>query len=493
MATKYNDSFMSRKDLMRYQDTLIMIFMRALQEVNPDVETEVRASISGGLFIQPIGYSLSNDEISEINDYMHKLVANRTRITCEYLKRDEAMARLKTIARPYLQRILAHLSDEDVVKFYDLDGYWDVFYSELPDNVGDIEVHDVIKYRDGILLRFPFSEDPKKMLDSGKTLYNALLEQSKWNNMLGVKYIDDLNRAIEEGRTVETILLSEALHDKKIVEMADEIVRRNKRIILILGPSSSGKTTFAKKLSLQLKVNGKSPLYLSTDDYFAERDETPVDENGKYDFESVNAIDIKLFTAQIEALLAGEEVDIPTFNFITGSKEFGKRLTRLYGDDPIIIEGIHAFNPALIGSLDKDEEYKIYISPLSQLNLTMHNRLPATETRLIRRMVRDARTRNHSAADTIRAWSDVRRGEEENIFPFAHEADVFFNTIQIYEAAVLKKYALPLLETVGPDEPEYEDAQRMHRLFSYISDIEDDDLIERDSILREFIGGSIFE
>lgn len=479
---------------MKHQDTLLIIFMRALQEVCPDVEAEVRASISGGLFIQPVGYTLSNEEIAEVNTFMHKLVENRTEITRQYLKRDEAMAKLKEVARPYLQRILAKLPEDAIVKVYDLDGYWDIFYSELPEDVGYAVVYDVIKYRDGLMLRFPFSEDPNQLANSNdKTLYNALLEQSKWNNMLGVRYIDDLNRVVEEGRTVETILLSEALHDKKIVEMADEIVRKNKRIVLILGPSSSGKTTFAKKLSLQLAVNGKNPLYLSTDDFFLEREETPKDENGKYDFESVNAIDIKLFTAQIEALLAGEEVDIPTFNFVTGSKEFGKRLTRLYGDDPIIIEGIHAFNPALIGGLNKEEEYKIYISPLSQLNLTMHNRLPATETRLIRRMVRDARTRGRSASDTIRAWTDVRRGEEENIFPFAQEADVFFNTIQIYEAAVLRKYALPLLETVGPDEPEYEDAQRMHRLFTYIADIEDDSLVERDSIIREFIGGSIFE
>ena len=309
---------------------------------------------------------------------------------------------------------------------------------------------------------------------------------------MGIDYVSDLNKKIEEGKFKELIQLSEALHEHRIVEIADMIKKQKKRIILIAGPSSSGKTTFAQRLCIQLRVNGLQPLYMGTDDYFVEREDTPVDEFGEKNYEDLDAVDIHLFNQNINDLLAGKEVDMPTFNFLTGHKEFGKRLTSIKSGQPIVIEGIHALNEELTRELPHDEKFKIYISPLTQLNIDSHNRVVTTDHRMLRRMVRDYKYRGHSAQSTIASWPKVRAGEDKNIFPYSNEADVLFNSVHLYEICVLKKYAKPLLEAITPEEPEYSDAVRMLNFLRFFKTVDDDSAIVNNSILREFIGGSVF-
>lgn len=304
--------------------------------------------------------------------------------------------------------------------------------------------------------------------------------------------MSDLDRKIEDGKFKELVQLSEALHERRIIEIADMITKSKKRIILIAGPSSSGKTTFAQRLCIQLKVNGLDPLYMGTDDYFLERTETPLDEYGEKNFEDLEAIDINLFNNNMNDLLSGKTVDLPKFDFLTGTKQYGERITSIRSNQLIVIEGIHALNEAMTLEIPREEKFKIYISPLTQLNIDSHNRISTTDHRMLRRMVRDYKYRGHTAQSTIREWPKVRAGEDKNIFPFSNEADVLFNSVHLYEICVLKKYVEPLLENISPEEPEYGDAARMLNFLRFFKTIEDDSVIVNNSILREFIGGSIF-
>ena len=288
------------------------------------------------------------------------------------------------------------------------------------------------------------------------------------------------------------ILLCEALHEKKIAEMADMITEQRKRIILIAGPSSSGKTTTAKRLCIQLRVNGLEPLYMGTDDYFVERSDTPLDENGKPNYEDIEALDTELFNRNMNDLLSGKVVDMPEFDFLTGEKRFGRRLTSIRSDQPIVIEGIHALNGKLTEFIDDSQKFRIYVSPFTQLNIDSHNRVPTTDARILRRIVRDYKYRNKSAAGNIDQWTQVRAGEDKNIFPFNGEADVVFNTALAYELAVLKKYVETLLEEIDDSQPEYSEAVRLLKLTRFFDSIEDESAIPNNSIIREFIGGSVF-
>ncbi len=385
---------------------------------------------------------------------------------------------------PYMKRI----------PFYSLDGYMDFFYGLMAPSTGYIKYFQLMKYRRGVLLRFPHPSKPNEIpqyIDE-KALYKTFGEEKRWGKLMEISYVSDLNRRIDEGKIKELIQISEALHERKIVEIADMITKQKKRIILIAGPSSSGKTTFAQRLCIQLRVHGLKPLYLGTDDYFVEREQTPTDEFGEKDYENLNAVDIDLFNDNMNDLLAGKEVDLPVFNFLTGHKEFGTKKTRIKATQPIVIEGIHALNRALTPKIAEEEKFKIYISPLIQLNIDNHNRIVTTDHRMLRRMVRDYKYRGYSAQNTIDSWPKVRAGEDKNIFPFAGEADVVFNSVHLYEISVLKKYAKPLLEEISRDEPEYADAHRMLNFLRFFRTVEDDSAIVNNSILREFIGGSVF-
>lgn len=449
-------------DYVAYQNTISMVYIKAARDVLPGIDIEIDNSLNKGFYTLP-SVPVTEQQVKAISDRMTEIIA----------------------------------ADLPIIKeesSYRLEDYCDYFCGGMAPSTGYARLFELRKYAEGVLLRFPYPTDPDVIPEyiDDKNLHIAFSEAKKWQQLLGVNYLPDLNEKIAEGKAKDLILLSEALHEKKIAEMADMITEGKKRIILIAGPSSSGKTTTAKRLSIQLRVNGLDPLYMGTDDYFVERHQTPLDEEGNPDYEGLGALDIELFNSNMNDLLAGKIVDLPEFDFINGTKVFGKRIMSIREDQPIIIEGIHALNGKLTEFISDEEKFKIYISPFTQLNIDMHNRVPTTDARMLRRMVRDYKYRGKSAAGTIGQWAQVRAGEDENIFPFNGEADVVFNTVLTYELAVLKKYAQPLLEDIEENSPEYSEACRLLELIKGFDVIEDERAIPNNSILREFIGGSIF-
>lgn len=478
-----------------YQNSLILIYLKAVETVLGKVDVDVQNAINKGLYTEiNCDGSISAKEVRAIERAMRRLVDDDVAFVRDELTKEEATARFQDMGCPEKIELLCENPRMKKVPFYSLEGYRDFFYGLMAPSTGYIDRFEVRKYRHGVLLRFPQISSPDKIPEyvDEKMLYKTFGEQSRWDKLMGVSYVSDLNRKIEEGKFTELIQLSEALHERRIVEIADMITRRGKRIVLIAGPSSSGKTTFAQRLCIQLRVNGLEPLYMGTDDYFVERENTPVDEFGERNYEDLDAVDIGLFNSNMNDLLSGKTVDLPTFDFITGHKEFGKRLTAIKENQLIVIEGIHALNEALTSEIPKEEKFKIYISPLTQLNMDSHNRIVTTDHRMLRRLVRDYKYRGHNARSTIADWPKVRAGEDKNIFPFSNEADVLFNSVHLYEICVLKKYAQPLLEEITPEEPEYGDAVRMLNFLRFFKTAPDDSVIANNSILREFIGGSIF-
>ena len=357
---------------------------------------------------------------------------------------------------------------------------------------GYVRNFDLKLCRGGIVVRIPEDTHPQGLApyrDDVK-LYEAFATESQWAEKLGIKSFDDLNQVIRSGGINDIIHVSEALHEKNVAEIAARITASGKRIVLIAGPSSSGKTSFAKRLCTQLWVAGSRPVYLGTDDYYLDRDKIPFGPDGKQNFENLDSIDVELFNRQMNDLLAGKEVDIPRFDFQSGKQVFGERIEKLAPGQPVVIEGIHGLNDAMTPSIDAADKFKIYISPLTQIRVDNYHRVPLTDVRKLRRIIRDAAKRGWSAKQTIDAWSDVRAGEDVNIFPYSSCADVFFNSTQVYELAVIKKYASPLLEEIGEDDEDYCEAQRLLRLLSHVDQIDDDHCVASNSILREFIGGS---
>lgn len=441
-----------------YQRSLTIMYLNAVAHTLGNVPVHVGNSLCKGLFtIIKKKDMVTSEEIKVIEERMLELVGENIPI--------ESMAEAKTF-----------------------------LYGKTVPTTGYLKNFQLVRYRKGIILRFPYQSKPDEIppFREEEKLYHAFATAKNVEDLMGITYITDLNRKIDNGEYKEIIQISEAVHEKHIAQIADRITQEKKRIILIAGPSSSGKTTFAKRLNIQLKVNGLNPIYLSTDDYFVERTETPLDENGKPNFEDIEAIDVNLFNDNLNGLLGNQEVDLPTFDFISGSKVFGQRKTKATRNQPLVIEGIHGLNKHLTDHVPDEEKFKIYISPLTQLNIDSHNRIPTTDARKFRRMVRDYKFRGHSARNTIDEWAQVRAGEDKNIFPFNDEADVFFNSVHIYELAVLKKYAEPLLEEIKREQPEYAEARRMLEFLSFFHVIEDDSVIVNNSIMREFIGGSIF-
>lgn len=477
-----------------YQTSLTLLYLKAIHDVmGKNVTVTIANSLSKGLFTVIHAGNVTDNLAKEIETRMYELVEDNLEITEEYVDRNRAIHLLQDVKDKKSVELLNTASDLKNAYVLTLaDEKMMSFVHALP-STSYIPFFEVRRYRNGLLLRFPHPNYPDEIppYEEQKLLYDAFSEETQWEKLLKVSFASDLNRMIEKQESKDLIMLSEALHEKKIAMIAEQIQSAKKRIILIAGPSSSGKTTFAKRLCIQLKVIGLNPLYLGTDDYFVNRDEMIPDENGKYDFEELEAVDLHLFETQMNALLHGEKVDLPEFDFITGKKIFGKRITSIDASQPIVIEGIHGLNPQLTEGIDDSEKFKIYISPLTQINLDAHHRIPTTDARMLRRMVRDNRTRGRDGAVTISSWSSVRHGEEKYIFPFNKEADVFFNSQCVYELAVLKKYATPLLEKVQPDQAEYAEAQRMLQFLSCFASIDDDSIIANNSIIREFIGGSI--
>ena len=480
---------------LAYQRSLSLLYLVAVRDVL-GVDADIENSLNRGLYTDiKVRGRVHAEDIRRIDARMRELVRADIPIVKELCTLEEGIKVWKEAGYREKVDLLKEIEDPDFeVRFYELNGYRNYFFGLMLPSTGYLTYFELRKYKSGVLLRFPYYTDPEVIPEyvNEYKMYGAFGEEERWTKLLGTHYLPDMNRAIAENRTKDLILLSEALHEKKISDIADEICRLGRRIVLIAGPSSSGKTTFARRLCIQLRVNGLQPLYMGTDDYFVNRNETPLDENGEPDYENLNAIDIDLFNSNMNDLLEGKEADLPEFDFMEGRKIFGKRITSIKSDQLIIIEGIHALNGKLTEQIDDNEKYRIYISPLTQLNIDRHNRVPSTDARMLRRMVRDYKYRGHSAANTISSWPKVRAGENRNIFPYSSEADVLFNSMLEYEIPMLKKYAEPLLREIGKDEPEHSEAVRMLKFLEFFSIIEDETLVPNNSIIREFIGGSVF-
>lgn len=381
------------------------------------------------------------------------------------------------------------------VNIYSLEDFEDYFYGYMVNHTGYLKYFDLYPYKEGLVLQLPEREEPQKVppFKPWTKLFQVQKESASWGEMIGADTVGDLNEQISRKGAKELILIAEALQEAKISQIADRIANdRTKKFIMIAGPSSSGKTTFSHRLSIQLSAHGLKPHPIAVDNYFVNREDTPLDQDGNYNFECLEAIDVEKFNQDMTALLKGETVSMPTFNFKTGQREYRGDELRLGPEDVLVIEGIHCLNDKLSYSLPAESKFRIYISALTQLNVDEHNRIPTTDGRMIRRIVRDARTRGTSAKATIAMWNSVRRGEEENIFPYQESADVMFNSALIYELAVLKLYAEPLLFSIQPGEPEYNEAKRLLKFLDYFVGVPSE-TIPHNSILREFVGGGCFD
>lgn len=481
--------------LYSYQDALSLMFLTACAEELDGARVEIANSLNQGFYCEIRGLTPVPEKTAKaVEARMRRMVEEDLPIRRSYMSPREAGVILEQEYNHPGLRLMEQMNPDRRVCLSELNGHHMLTcYGTLP-SCGWVQMFELRSYRRGVLLRFPNMENPDRLppYRDQEKLYQAFGEQTRWERLMKVSYVADLNEKVVGDSFRELVQISEALHEKKVAEIADRIKEEKKRIILIAGPSSSGKTTFAKRLQIQLRVNGLDALYLGTDDYFVEREQTPRDENGEPDYEGLSAIDTDLFCRNMNDLMAGKEVDLPRFNFLTGRKEFGHRITTIRENQPIIIEGIHGLNEKLTGGIAKEEQFRIYISPLTQLNLDCHNRVPTTDERLLRRLVRDYQFRGHDAATTIREWPKVRVGEDRNIFPYSGAADVVYNSYHIYEISVLKKYAVPLLEAVGPEEPEYAMARQLLAVMESFRMVEDDSCIVNNSIMREFIGGSVF-
>ncbi|MBP3470502.1 MAG: nucleoside kinase [Lachnospiraceae bacterium] len=485
-----------------YVRTAILTMVKAVADIlesqekgsSKDKQVKVEYTIGNGYYISPKG-GLIIDEVfvSQVKSRMQELIGNKTEIKKYSINTDEARSLFADAGMMDKNRLFRYRRGS-YVNVYEMDGYRDYYYGYMLPDAGYIKAFDLIQYHDGMLLLLPDQNDPLtvKAFEPREKLFRTLMNATDWGEKLGIDTVGDLNDKICAGELGDIILLQEALQERRIAEIAKEIVERGGiKFVMIAGPSSSGKTTFSHRLSVQLASYGLKPHPIAVDDYFVNREDTPRDENGDYNFECLEAIDTELFNRDMTELLAGKTVELPTFNFKIGAREYKGNYKTLGPDDILVIEGIHALNDKMSFALPADSKFKIYISALTSLNVDEHNRIPTTDGRLIRRMVRDARTRGASATRTIQMWPSVRRGEEENIFPFQESADATFNSALIYELAVLKQFAEPLLYSVKKEEPEYYEAKRLLKFLEYFLGVSSENL-PNNSIVREFVGGSCF-
>lgn len=479
-----------------YQRSVVFLMIVAVRELFVDAELTVEHSISGGLYCElHMERPLSEEDVRAIEKRMRRIVDEDRAIT-RFVWRRRKVVRLFKENGQLAKANLVESMERDLVSIYECGGFYDYLYGPMIPSTGSLGLFALDYAAPGLVVRVPTVGDPTKVppFIAQSKLSEIFAEAERWAQILRCLYVASLNYHNCKGEVRDLIRVSEALHEKKIAQIADYIAsnREQIRLVLIAGPSSSGKTTFAQRLAIQMRVNGVRPLSLSLDDYFLDRARTPKDTQGNYDFESLDALDVELFNEHLIRLFKGERVEIPSYNFVTGERELRGNFLQLAGDQPIIVEGIHGLNEALTRLIPRTVKYKVYVSALTQLAIDGHNRIPTTDARLLRRMVRDHRTRGSYALRSIRQWPKVREGEEKNIFPFQEEADAMFNTALIYELGVLKKYAKPLLKEVDASLPEYAEATRLLGFLSYFDDIVAEDEIPRNSILREFIGGSCF-
>lgn len=489
----------SSSGMRTYVRSLFFILVKAVEELYPQGSISLEHPISKGYFCKlHIDRTIGLDDVQRIKQKMQEIIAADIPYTRTESHTEEVVRLFEKRGMMDKARLLDTYG-QLYSYYYQLGDTVDCYYSSLVPSTGYIRLFDIVKYYDGLLLRIPSRENPTKLEEVVKQekMLEVFQEYHRWNQILGISTVGDLNVACNEGHATDLINVSEALQEKKIAQIADEITHRDQdgkrvKLVLISGPSSSGKTTFSKRLSIQLMTNGLKPYPISLDDYFVNRNDTPLDENGKHDFESLYAVDLPFFEEQLSTLLNGGEVELPRYNFTTGKREMSGKKLRIDEHMILIIEGIHALNPVLTPHIPNENKYKVYVSALTTILLDNHNYIPTTDNRLLRRIIRDYKYRNYSAEETIARWPSVREGEEKWIFPYQENADAMFNSALLFELAVLKDYVEPVLRKVPNRCPEYSEAHRLLRFLNYFVSVQDKELPPT-SLLREFLGGSSFQ
>ncbi len=481
---------------LTYRRSLTFLMLKAFYDVagvRHIRKLTVDFSLGNGLFVNPsLDFTLTQEFLDQVKEKMKEYVAQKIPIMKRNMPTSEAIELFHRHGMYDKERLFRYRRVSSV-NIYSIGSFEDYFYGYMVQNTGYLKYFDLVLYHDGFVLLYP-QDDPKRVepFVPKDKLFSVLSETSKWGERLELANVGSLNDRISQGKAGQTILIEEALMEKRIGEIASRIAAEpSKKLVMIAGPSSSGKTTFSHRLSIQLMAMGLKPHPIAVDDYFVNRVDSPRDEKGNYNYEALECLDLKQFNEDMTRLLKGERVELPHYNFISGEREYKGDYLALGPEDILVIEGIHCLNDRLSYALPQESKFKIYISALTSLNIDEHNRVPTADGRLIRRMVRDARTRGASAQDTIRMWNSVRRGEEENIFPYQEQADVMFNSALVYELAVLKQYAEPILFGIPTDSPEYTEAKRLLKFLDYFLGVSSED-VPKNSIIREFIGGSCF-
>ena len=481
--------------LRTYTRTLFFVLCKAVSELYPGGHVIIDIPVSNGYFCDlQIGREVSAFDVDSIKKRMKEIIDAKMPVKRKERTTEEAIKLFRERGAESKVKLMESLGRLYTI-FYEIDGYYDYFYGTLLTNTSKLHLFDLVKYYDGMLLRIPSISDPGQLgeLVRQDKMFEIFKEHHRWQEILNLRTIGDLNEAVAKGMTASLINVSEALQENKIVRIAQQIAeKKTVKMVLIAGPSSSGKTTTCKRLSIQLLANGLRPIGISLDDYFVDRENTPKDEKGDYDFESLYALNIPMLNEQLNALLAGKEVELPKYNFQTGKSEKSGRMLQLKGNEVLVVEGIHALNPELTAQVPEEQKYRVYASALTTLLIDDHNYIPTTDNRLLRRIVRDFKYRGVNAQETIRRWPSVRAGENKWIFPYQENADAMFNSAMLFELAAIKQQAEPLLEQVPENSNEYSEAYRLLKFLKYINPIPYQQ-VPSTSLLREFLGGSSFK
>lgn len=478
-----------------YTRTLFFILCKAVHDLWPTAEVVIDIPVSNGYYCDiNIGRPITQFDAEAVKQRMQKLIDDAIPISRHESTTEEVIDMFTELGMTSKVKLLKSVG-RLYTTYYEIDGYKDYYYGTLLTNTRQLYLFGLEKYYDGLLLRIPSREDPSRLgeLVRQDKMFDIFKEHHRWQKILGISTVGDFNEAVKKGMSTDLINISEALQEKKISQIADMIsMRRGVKVVLISGPSSSGKTTFCKRLSIQLLTCGIKPIQISLDDYFVHREDTPKDEKGDYDYESLYALDIPLLNKQLNALFAGEEVELPKYNFQTGRSEKSGHKLKMNDDNVLVVEGIHALNPELTAQIPEEQKFRVYASALTTILLDTHNYIPTTDNRLLRRIIRDYKYRGVNAMETIRRWPSVRAGENKWIFPYQENADVMFNTAMLFELAVIKSQAEPLLELVPENVDEHAEAYRLLKFLKYIAPIPNRQLPPT-SLLREFLGGSSFK
>jgi len=475
---------------------VLYLMAMAFHELYPNALLVINYQLFNAMFCELDNMKVTDEMLQNVKNRMIEISRENIPIVKKEMTKEEAH---EFYSKERTLRGILQLENplKDEVSLYFCKDYFNYFYGVMPVSTKYINLFEIEKHKNGFIVRYPDKHNPSVVGDfkDNRKFLAALQEYDDIFEVMGIRTTYKVNKLIEEGKAKDLILMSEALHEKKIAQIADKILKKpGVRLILIAGPSSSGKTTFAKRLGMQLRINGLKPVTIGTDNYFVERVDNPKDENGEYDFETIDALDLDLFNDHLTKLINGETINVPTFDFKEGTKKYYPEKTmHLSKDEVLVIEGIHCLNNKLTASIPKDEKFKIYISDLTVLNIDYFNRISTTDTRLVRRIVRDYNYRGYSALETLKRWPSVNAGERKNIFPFQEEADVMYNSSLVYEHNVLGRYAIPLLDAIPNTEREYSEAKRLSSFLKYFTPIENENIIPNNSLLREFIGGSVFD